>query len=545
MRRRTWGRAIAATVVALSLAAGAHPASGQEQQQEQEAQQQPLSTREGRVGAPQADPLALARARLAAADAAGALETLASAPPEVRSSAEWGHLRVHGLIDSGRLDEALSAARAAIESDAGSSLRHVTLADAALALGDFNLAGQSYYQGATLPPVDGRANLGLARLFQAERRLQSAQRELRAALERRATDSRAGDLALALLPADEIGRWYDLEASPSELLGSGVATESLAELLEQRGDCSLTSPRRSYEIPLRQLRPRPGWDDRIGIEMRFGGAVEERVLLDTGASGLLISRSLAEAAGAERLRDTVVRGIGDEGARQAFVARVDRISAGDVVYENCLVRVVDDEVMTGSHGGAILGIDGLWDDFLITLDIPRLRMVLEPHPPFPALPGGEPDRWRYERDLRSLEPGWAPVRLFGHYVILPALLDEKVETYFLLDTGAWATILSQRVADQLGVDQRESSIQIQGLSGTVEVVPEVHGDVTLMFPGVQQEHRNLKILDLDRHARGGGVGFGGIIGYSLLRFTELTIDGRRALVRIVPGEVRRRPTRIR
>ena len=131
--------------------------------------------------------------------------------------------------------------------------------------------------------------------------------------------------------------------------------------------------------------------------------------------------------------------------------------------------------------------------------------------------------------------------MFGHNVILPALIDNRVETYFLLDTGAWATVLSKRLGDRLG-RLRESNVVIRGVSGETRAVEEIHGDTLLIFPGVQQEHRNVKVLDLDHIGRS-GAGIGGVIGYSLLQYMELTLDGRRGLVRMVPGKVRRRPSR--
>ena len=83
-------------------------------------------------------------------------------------------------------------------------------------------------------------------------------------------------------------------------------------------------------------------------------------------------------------------------------------------------------------------------------------------------------------------------------------------------------------------------IQDLGAQGqSLVVLLGVHGDTEMIMAGLSQEHRNVKVLDTDR------FGSGGFIGYSLLQHTEVTIDERNAMIKIVPGKIKRKPSKSR
>ncbi len=477
-----------------------------------------------------ADPLLAIRTAAQIGSASWALTEIDALEPQARASAEVQHLRVLALLRLDRLDEAKSTADKLASQDPDSSSSLALKGRVALRLADLNGAGAAFYQAAQIEPPSSDAQLGLARLFLAERRRRSAVKYLRLALDQGASGFWS-DLALELLTDEELEQLIPRMSDP----------KSWRLAFENRDSCRLASPRKTYDLKLRQFRPKPGRDDRLGFNTAVNDDKPQRTLLDTGASGITIAQSIAQRVGAKRIGSTQILGVGDEGARDAWLGVVERISVGNLEYRDCVVSVMDDEVFGDGEAQLIAGIDWLWNDFLVTMDVPQLRLVLTAHPAWHEADPKHQRQEPYERSNSSVPQGWAPVRLFGHDVIMPALIDNEIETYFLLDTGAWATVLSTRIGEQLG-RLRASNVVIQGISGEVETVQEIHGDTVLLFPGVQQEHRNIKVIDLDRFGRRDS-GFGGVIGYSLLQYMEVTIDGRRGLIRMVPGKVKRRPSR--
>ena len=49
------------------------------------------------------------------------------------------------------------------------------------------------------------------------------------------------------------------------------------------------------------------------------------------------------------------------------------------------------------------------------------------------------------------------------------------------------------------------------------------------------------MVDLDRHAGASGAGFNGLLGYSFLQHSVLTVDDRNGFVRLELGKVTRTP----
>ena len=431
-----------------------------------------------------------------------------------KSDSQLALAKVDGLLIGRNFDRALEVAKEAV-AKSSDSFSLTALGEAELALGHFNEAGQAFFEASKAQPVAARAHSGLATLFLAERRMKNARAHALEAFKMDPEDPRVQFIAGRL-------------SYPSELEQSD----------QRRPPCTLASKAKATKIDLRQFRPEPGYENRFGVEMKINGGKPIRTLLDTGASGVLISQKLAAQLGAEKLSETQFFGIGDDGPRKADRALVDEIQFGNVVYRDCVVYVLEDAAFEHGETRAIVGIDVLWKQFLVTIDVPQMRLLLSPQPPLPTNEKGEIASFDYDRDMSLAEQGWTPIRIYRGDVIVPTLLDRKVTTYLILDTGAWATVLSKRVADQLG-RLRESSIKIVGISGEEENVWEIHGDTEMIMAGLSQEHRNVKVVDADR------FGSGGFIGYSLLQHTEVTIDERNAMIKIVPGKIKRKPSKSR
>jgi predicted aspartyl protease len=124
--------------------------------------------------------------------------------------------------------------------------------------------------------------------------------------------------------------------------------------------------------------------------------------------------------------------------------------------------------------------------------------------------------------------------------VVPVLINGKVPTYFLIDSGASSTVLSKRTAEELGRIHLNSAVRVHGLSGQVPQVwtaPPIEMNVL----GIGQRHQKVLAIDLDFHAAESGVGLDGMLGFSFLQHLVLTLDDRNGLVKLEIGRVTRNP----
>ena len=187
-------------------------------------------------------------------------------------------------------------------------------------------------------------------------------------------------------------------------------------------------------------------------------------------------------------------------------------------------------------------LDGLYRDFAIRFDFTGGELGLLPLPPLPGAGEGRPDPYTYDRKTDDIPPGFYPARVFGKDFIVPVILNDRLPSYFLIDSGASTTMMAKRLAERLG-PLRTSNMQVFGLSGQVKNVWEAV-PVTMNVLGLAQRHERMLVVDLDGYA-GGRAGFNGLLGYTFLQHSILTFDDRNGLVRLELGQVTRTPSRRR
>src|SRR5262249_14211907 len=115
----------------------------------------------------------------------------------------------------------------------------------------------------------------------------------------------------------------------------------------------------------------------VGLRVSFNGGKEESLLLDTGASGLLLNRKAAEKYGIKRLTTSKLEGIGDKRPVEGYLGFAERVQVGDVELHNCLVHVSDRSNLVGEAG--LIGTD-VFSKFLVTLDFAGRKVRLSPLP---------------------------------------------------------------------------------------------------------------------------------------------------------------------
>jgi hypothetical protein len=277
-----------------------------------------------------------------------------------------------------------------------------------------------------------------------------------------------------------------------------------------------------------------GWGLHVFLNNR-----EASLEVDSGASGLLISRAVAERSGLKPEARTQVWGIGDQGAQGGFVAQVDAIRIGSLEFKNCTVTVTDRKEVLGIDG--VIGTD-VFSNYLVTLDYPISKMFLAPLPTRPNDSGGPAtlktdsgDQGNSASGLqdRYMDPSmkdYVPFFRAWHDIIIPVVLNHKVEHLFMVDTGNFSSSISPETAREVTKVKGGSPLEIQGMSGKVSKVAT--GDVVVFqFAGIQQQNNNLISYDTSHLTRSAGFEISGFLGSTILNELTIHIDYRDGLIK--------------
>jgi len=284
-----------------------------------------------------------------------------------------------------------------------------------------------------------------------------------------------------------------------------------------------------------------------GLEVQLNGK-KRRLEIDTGSSGLLLTNSVAKAAGLVPEFETREGGIGDKGLASSFVTHVDDIKIGGMEFKNCMVHVLE----PGNELEKMRNIDGLigtdvFRDYLVTLDFPGRAMQIGPLPKRPgeqepktaslATAGGEQSSGSIadnakDRYVAPEMKDWTPVFRSGHFLIVPTSIGKAPVKLFLLDTGSGHSLISLDAAREVTALSGLTAPTITGLNGEVMKV-QVAEQVTLGFAGVRQVVSGMTSIDTSSVSQGVGADISGFIGFPTLRELVISIDYRDNLIQVV------------
>ncbi len=339
---------------------------------------------------------------------------------------------------------------------------------------------------------------------------------------------------------------------------------------QPRKPCRLVSPVTATEVPMTRLMYDPTHIRAFGLDVKLNNR-DARLEIDTGAGGLVVTRAVAQKAGLIAFSQTEMYGIGDQGNKSGYIAYADSIRIGGLEFQNCAVQVLD-----GKHGledaDGLIGMDVL-SQFLVTLDYPMRKIVLGPLPPRPGqapsvkpeLNTGDdsPDETEDDADAgqaqdkpANADPGktrtetssanasrgpwdryvapemkdYAKVYRVGHNLILPAALNGSKIRLFILDTGAWATVISPQAAREVTKVHVDNDMQVRGISGKVEKVYAAD-NITFRFANLSQKVNGVAAFDTSNISKGVGLEISGFIGAKTLDLVTMHIDYRDGLVK--------------
>ena len=252
-----------------------------------------------------------------------------------------------------------------------------------------------------------------------------------------------------------------------------------------------------------------------GLRVRLNDRATVTLLLDTGSSGVTITRKLAEKIGASKLSEQALEGVGKSGPAVGYKAWVDKVVIGDLEFHDCFIHATPREI---AQVDGIIGSD-VFAKYLVTLDIPGQKLRLEP---LPARAGdGTPAQ--AEAFTRTFS--------FGHFLLLPTEVGKKASGLFVIDTGANANTISPELA-RLMPEMRAFNSPMSGASGVANSA-FVADDATLRFAKMNRTGERISTVDLHSVSKDLGVEISGQIGFSAMENMKLTINYRDGLVRFV------------
>ena len=472
---------------------------------------------------------------------------------------------VQVLLQQQKVKEADEIVHKSIAADPQSAPLLTALAEIQYREGTPWLASSTVRDALKLDPCYAKLHLFSARLYRVSSFYGSAATQLNTAHALDPHDPATRLLWLNTLPPSQ--RIAELDSYLAT--ATGDSPEELARLhfyldhLKKQADephkaCRLISNTATTSIDFSPIMRDATHIRAFGLDAKLNDR-SARLQIDTGASGLLVSRSVAERAGLKRFSNEEVGGIGSEGQRSAYTAYADDIKVGSLEFRDCLVEVIDKRNVLDMDG--LIGMD-VFSRFLVTLDYPMRKLILGPLPQRPedtaprtptletASSGMEEDattavgknqpadstakavtRAAHDRYIAPEMKDWAHVYRVGHNLLIPASLNGSSQKLFVLDTGAFTTTISPNVARELTrVYSADGGLEVHGVSGKVDKVYTAD-NITFQFANLVQKAQEVVSFDTSHLSKSLGLEVSGFLGITTLGQTAMSIDYRDGLVK--------------
>jgi tetratricopeptide (TPR) repeat protein len=468
-------------------------------------------------------------------------------------------------LRQGKIDQAAQAADQALAAS-DSARVHTAHAEVLFRQGKINEADKEWVSVANSGYPEPRAYLGLARVRNASAMYKTAARMLNKAHELDPSDPEIQELWIETLSRRQRIKFFEesLAHSGWDPVDRASATSYLQHLKDQDSNkdhaCHLVGNVTATETPLLRLFSDPNHLRGYGLSVEVNGH-KSSLMLDTGASGILVKRAIAEHAGISKISETKVWGIGDKGKRNAFIGTADSIKIGALEFRNCPIEVMESRSVADEQG--LIGAD-VFEQFLVDIDFPgeKLKLSQLPQrpgetaqtlglkaegsdsddsaalesrpdsnaaegktPPSPSTPASflqdryiSPEMHSYTRLLR-----------FGHELLIPTSIGNVSAKLFLIDTGSLTNFISPAAAREVTKVSTDPDTIVKGLSGTVEKVYSANKAI-LQFGGLRQENQDITAFDTNPISSSTGTEISGFLGFTTLRLLDIKIDYRDALI---------------
>ena len=377
-------------------------------------------------------------------------------------------------------------------------------------------ARRSLAEAREADPCYARTPLVLSRIDRLDSMYATERREVQAAYDLDAKDPEIKRTwNQTVMPASDITGTQQYLASqktvdPELRKAAETSVRQMLPLLSENSQtCQVQPTVGSATLPLVPSMQDGRHVDGYRLEVQLGGT-KAMLGVDTAASGLYISRSLAEA-----------NGLAARAGDPPGTVHADAVQIGPLTFHDCVVGV--SETPFPGKAAGFLGTD-LFADSLVTLNFPESKLVLEPLPP---VQGYVPE----DRPQAAALRGYSPVYHRLQYLMVPVTLNSKEQRLFVLDSGIRLSTMTLPVAHLVSSTQRNFTNPMKTTAGATF---QVYRD------GFDFEFADLKlpnrtgVLEFDpatieQHA---GMAIGGMLGFDMLHSMVLHLDYRDGLVKM-------------
>jgi tetratricopeptide (TPR) repeat protein len=426
---------------------------------------------------------------------------------------------VHTLLHEGRISDAWSRASKTAADAPHSAGALTALAEVQLRKGLPWLAAETLDSASAGDPCHARTHLIRSRILRIDSMYASERAELQAAYQ---IDPNDPDIRRAWMhtvnPANDIVRIQDSLATMTSLdpdireKAQSSANAMMSLLSENSQTCQSAPLSARVIVPLSPAYENVKQINSYKVEVGFSKG-NAKLTIDTAASGLYITRALADTLGLQHA----------DGA-PANTVQADTLRIGALEFRNCLVGVSDTPFSHGVDG--FIGTD-TFAPYLITLNLPQAKLELEPLPRRPdeqksALPG---DRF-LGRDVQ----GFTPVYHKNQYLLVPVMLNKKDRRLFVLDTGIRLSTMTAEVAHSISNTRLNFTNTVQTVSGST--LHLYRDGFDLQFANLSFDHKD-HILEFDPSTveENAGMELAGLLGFDILQSLVMHLDYRDGLVR--------------
>lgn len=250
-----------------------------------------------------------------------------------------------------------------------------------------------------------------------------------------------------------------------------------------------------------------------GVRVRLNDRATVTLLLDTGSSGVIITRKLAEKIGARKLSEQSLEGVGKGATNAGYKAWVDKIVIGDLEFHDCYVHATPHEI---AQADGTIGTD-VFTKYLVTLDFPGRKLHLDP------LPAAS--------ESGSESGAFTQAYNFGHFLLVPTGVGKNATGLFIVDSGANANTISPELAKSVP-DMRLFNSPVSGTSGQINSA-FIADNATLSFAKVQKKGERISTVDLHSVSKDLGIEISGQIGFSAMEEMKLLINYRDGLIALI------------
>jgi tetratricopeptide (TPR) repeat protein len=265
---------------------------------------------------------------------------------------------IRGLLSDGRVRNAFDQVKAFLQADPEDEALLCLMGDIQFRRAEFDAAEETYAAVLRKNPQSARAHWGLGRVSRLRFQRQTARDHFSRAY---TIDPADPDIVMdyaSIMPDQEARKsllyrlvWLT-KSTDLQRAGDALARVRMEEQIGPQPLARLAGAYRPYRLGLRDYFPATAQPSGVMISARVDGGKPLRLVLDTGASGIVLNHKAAEGLAAQALAESEVGGLGNGSARAAWIGLVKRVSFSTISTSAISTSASATSATSATNGGA-------------------------------------------------------------------------------------------------------------------------------------------------------------------------------------------------